>query len=134
MNSISIYDPFKFIDELWSRTPSTRNDSFPPFNIKQMNDETRILELALAGFNKDEITVEVKNNTLTIKGEKTETSEGVDYQYLHRGIATRKFMKTVTLWEYWEVESASYENGILSIRMVRNMPEEARPKVIKIKG
>lgn len=134
MNSISIYDPFKFIDELWSRTPSTRNESFPPFNIKQVNDETRVLELALAGFNKDEISVEVKNNTLTITGNKKEEHESHNSQYLHRGIATRKFTKVVTLWEYWQVDSASYENGVLSITMTRNVPEEAKPKAIEIKG
>jgi molecular chaperone IbpA len=134
MNSISIYDPFKFIDDLWSRTPSSRNESFPPFNIKQLDDETRVLELALAGFKKNEISIEVKHNTLTITGTKPEESESQSSQYLHRGIATRKFTKVVTLWEYWQVDSAHYENGILSIKMIRNIPEEAKPKSIAIKG
>jgi len=135
MNSVSIYDPFRFINEFWhSQTPTWKTESFPPFNIKQLDEETRVLELATAGFTRDELTVEVKHNTLTISGEKTTTDSEEKNHYLHKGIATRKFTRTVALWEFWEIDSADYQDGILSITMKRHIPESAKPKTITING
>ena len=133
MSNVSIYDPFRFIDEFWqNRAPMWKTESFPPFNIKQLDDETRVLELATAGFSRDELTIEVKQNVLTISGEKTQKSEDSGEHYLHKGIATRKFTRTVALWEFWEVESADYQDGVLSITMKRHVPESAKPRSIEI--
>jgi molecular chaperone IbpA len=133
MNNVSIYDPFRFIDEFWhSRAPMWKAESFPPFNIKQLDDETRVLELATAGFTRDELTIEVKQNLLTISGEKTQNTEDNSDNYLHKGIAARKFARTVALWEFWEVDSADYQDGILSITMKRHVPESAKPRSISI--
>lgn len=132
-NTISVYDPFKFIDQLWDNsfaTSWTTQDTYPPYNIREIDEDTRVLELALAGFAKDEIKVELNNRLLTISGEK-EKEENV--KYIHKGIATRKFSKVITLWEFWEVNSADYNDGILYVVLKREIPEEKRPKTIKIK-
>lgn len=132
-NTVSVYDPFKFIDEIWNNsvaTSWTTQDTYPPYNIREIDEDTRVLELALAGFSKDEIKVEVNNRLLTVSGEKEKVE---DVKYIHKGIATRKFSKTVTLWEFWEVASADYNDGILYIVLKREVPEEKRPKFIKIK-
>lgn len=134
MHTTPIYDPFRFIDELWGRTVNaTKTETFPPFNIKETDENTRVLELATAGFQRDELNIEVNNRQVTISGEKTTPDTTNDAKYLHKGIATRKFSKTITLWEYWEVENAEYVDGVLSVTMKRNVPEAAKPKAVEIK-
>jgi molecular chaperone IbpA len=136
-NAVSVYDPFKFIDQIWdsnwgtSVTSWSPAETYPPYNIREIDEDTRVLELALAGFSKDEIKVELENRQLTITGEKAKTDEEV--KYIHKGIATRKFTKSVTLWEYWEVESADYNDGVLYVVLKREIPEEKKPRQIKIK-
>jgi molecular chaperone IbpA len=88
------------------------------------------MEFAVAGFKRDEISVTTEKNALTIKSTKDEADEK---NYLHKGIAARKFTRSFTLPEYFEVESASVDNGILYIDLIRNIPEEKKPKTIKIK-
>lgn len=133
-NAVSVYDPFKLIDQIWDNswtTSWTPTETYPPYNIREIDEDTRVLELALAGFSKDEIKVELENRMLTITGEKAKTDEEV--KYIHKGIATRKFTKSVALWEYWEVESADFNDGILYIVLKREIPEEKKPRQIKIK-
>jgi molecular chaperone IbpA len=132
--TVSVYDPFKLIDNMWNTVTSstwTPQDTYPPYNIREIDEDTRVLELALAGFTKNEVKVEMENRVLTISGEKSKADEEV--KYIHKGIAARKFTKTVTLWEYWEVDSADYSDGILYIVLKREIPEEKKPKKIKIK-
>jgi molecular chaperone IbpA len=88
------------------------------------------MEFAVAGFKKKDISITTEKNVLSIKAEKPETSEK---EYLHRGIAARKFNRSFTLPEYFEVESAGFEDGILYIDLIRNIPEEKKPKSIFIK-
>lgn len=136
-NSVSVYDPFKLINQLWDNawgsttTSWTPAETYPPYNIREIDEDTRVLELALAGFTKNEIKVEVNNRVLSISGEKEKQDE--EPKYLHKGIATRKFAKTVTLWEFWEVSSADYNDGILYVVLKREIPDEKKPRQIKIK-
>lgn len=136
-NAVSVYDPFKLIDQIWDNnwgttvTSWTQAETYPPYNIREIDEDSRVLELALAGFSKDEIKVEVENRKLTISGEKTKTNEEV--KYIHKGIAARKFTKELALWEYWEVASADYNDGILYVVLKREIPEEKKPRQIKIK-
>lgn len=133
-NTISIYDPFRFVDEFWGKTmAAAKADSFPPFNIRETDENTRVLELATAGFSRDDLNIEVHNRQVTISGEKTVTENEDNGKFLHKGIATRKFSKTITLWEFWEVEGAEYVDGVLSITMKRHVPESAKPKTLEIK-
>jgi molecular chaperone IbpA len=88
------------------------------------------MEFAVAGFKKDEISVTTEKNILSIKADRPETD---DKKYLHKGIAARKFTRSFNLPEYFEVESAGHEDGILYIDLIKNVPEEKKPKSIKIK-
>lgn len=129
-------DPFligfgREIDRLSSIQRTNSSMSYPPYNLLRYDEDSYALELAVAGFRKDEITVTVKDNTLIIEGSRLE-AEVEDY-FIHRGIATRKFTRSFALGEHMEVEAATMDNGILTIPITRVVPEEKKPKAIKIK-
>jgi molecular chaperone IbpA len=104
--------------------------TYPPYNVVKVNDEKFVMEFAVAGFKKDEISITTEKNVLSIKAEKPETDEK---KYLHKGIAARKFSRSFSLPEFFEVESAGFEDGILYIDLIKNIPEEKKPKNITIK-
>ena len=87
------------------------------------------MEFAVAGFKKDEISITTEKNVLSVKAEKPDAD---DKKYLHKGIAARRFTRSFSLPEYYEVDSAGFEDGILYIDLVRNIPEEKKPKSISI--
>jgi len=102
---------------------------YPHYNIKKLDDNKWIIELALAGFSKDDIEIEVKDNIMNIKGELKEENN----EFVYKGISSRKFSKSFTLAEFTECESAKMENGILSIILEKNIPEDKKPQKVKIK-
>ena len=104
--------------------------SYPPYDVLKLDEDTFQVSLAVAGFSKDDIEVTVEEGTLKVSGEIVEVT---DAEVLHKGIAARKFTRSFALGEYMEVSSASLENGMLSIKVVREVPEEKKPKTIKIK-
>lgn len=104
------------------------NDHYPPHNILKTGDSDYLIELAVAGFTKEELTIEVKDRTLTITGE--HISKG--REYIHRGISTKKFKRTFRLSEHVQVHGADFKDGILSIELKYVIPEEMRPRTIKI--
>lgn len=104
--------------------------NYPPHNIVRLSDNEFYLELAVAGFKRNELSMEVHQGLLTIKGDKETNSESA-YQF--RGIASRSFSKSFRIAEYFEVNDASLEDGILTVKFIRNIPEEAKPKLIAIK-
>ena len=104
------------------------NDSYPPHNILKTGENDYLIELAVAGFHKDELTIEVKDRTLTVEG--THVSKG--REYIHRGISTKKFKRTFRLSEYVEVHGADLVDGILAIELKVVIPEEMRPRQIEI--
>jgi molecular chaperone IbpA len=112
-------------DTMLTEKPTT----FPPHNIVKVDENNYLVELAVAGFNESEITIEVLKNTLTIKGEKDLDDTR---NYLHRGIGTRTFRKTVTLAETVQVDGASLDNGILTVKLVNIVPVEKLPVKIAI--
>lgn len=127
-------DPFfigfnRELDRLSNIHREATRQSYPPYDVVKLDEDTFRLSLAIAGFNKDEIEVSVDNGTLIIKGEKVEE----ELDYLHKGIATRKFTRTFALGEHMEVNRAEAEDGILNVVIVRHIPEEKKPKTIKIK-
>jgi molecular chaperone IbpA len=105
--------------------------SYPPHNIITISDTELKLEMALAGFKKDEVKMTEHQGVLTITGDKKTSIEDASYQY--RGIAGRSFSKSFRIAEYFEISSASLEDGILTVHFVKNVPEEAKPKLIAIK-
>ena len=126
-------DPF-FIG--WNGTLAKLNsvynqqNSYPPYNIIKENDDIYRIDIALAGFDKEDINISVDNSTLIIKGE---LSTDEDKHVVHKGIATRKFTRSFSLGEFMEVTGAEFKNGMLNIDIERIVPEEKKPKTIQIK-
>ena len=103
---------------------------YPPYNIEVVDNDHYLISLAIAGFNEDELNIQVENGVLTVKGQKADTSEGK--RFLHQGIATRSFERKFSLAEYVKVTDADLSNGLLMIKLVREIPEAMKPKSIKI--
>jgi len=108
---------------------STTN--YPPYNVIKHNDDSFEIEVAVAGFDREDITIEVDQAQLRIKGQRTE--QDTEHQYLHRGLAARDFERTFTLAEHIIVGDAELTNGILSVKLTREVPEALKPRVIAIK-
>lgn len=104
--------------------------NFPPHNILKLDESRYIVELAVAGFAKDEIDISVDDGKLTVKGEKKEKETEV--QYLHRGIGTRSFTKTLTIADTVEVKGAEFKDGILRIGLENIIPEHKKPRKVEI--
>jgi molecular chaperone IbpA len=108
----------------------TNSQSYPPYDLLKLDDDTYQISLAIAGFSREEIDVSVDNGTLIIRGEIVEVT---DAEVVHKGIAGRKFVRSFALGEYMEVTSAELKDGMLHVHVVRIVPEEKKPKSIKIK-
>jgi molecular chaperone IbpA len=106
---------------------------YPPHNIVRHSDNLFILELAVAGFKKHQLSIELLDNVLTVKGTKENFSEDPADTYQHRGIGNRAFEKKFKLAEFIEVVDVQLADGLLSITVMRNEPESAKPKVFEIK-
>jgi|MDTC01.2.fsa_nt_gb molecular chaperone IbpA len=104
------------------------NDHYPPHNIIKVDDETFLIELAVAGFSKKELDIQFKDRTLVVTGE--HVSKGRDF--IHRGISTKKFKRTFRLSEHVEIHGADLVDGVLAIDLKFVLPEEMRPRKIKI--
>ena len=109
------------------------HESYPPYDVFQHDDDEYVVTLAVAGFGKEDISVQVDNGTLVVKGERKDLTEDAPKHVVHKGIAARKFTRTFALGEYMEVTSASLENGLLNVFVERIVPEVKKPKTIKIK-
>jgi molecular chaperone IbpA len=110
----------------------TTATNYPPYNQIKLNNTEYILSFALAGFSKDDVSVSLDNRKLTIKGEKQDTELPEGAEYLHKGIATRKFTDIFTLPEFVEVIGAEFKDGILDVRLEKQIPEDKLPKTIEI--
>ena len=118
-------------DQMERRYANSVNNNDPPHNILRLDDNVYAIQLAVTGFEKTEISVTVENNVLIVKGESITTDYPTE-QYLHRGLATRDFVKEFPLAEHIEVNGATIKNGMLTVNLIRNIPESAKPKVIDI--
>lgn len=121
----------QMFDQMERRFQNSVNNNYPPHNILKTGDNTYEIQIAVTGFDKAEIAVTVENNVLVVKGESMSTDYTPE-QYLHRGLATRDFVKEFPLAEHIEVVGAETKNGMLSVHLVRNIPESAKPRVIDI--
>jgi len=109
------------------------NQNYPPYNVLKHDEDTYEIEVAVTGFAKDEITVEVDQNQLIVKGDR-ENVENAETEYLHRGLASRNFVRSWTLAEHMVVGEARIKNGVLTVEITREVPEALKPRVLKIKG
>ena len=105
--------------------------SYPPYNIERTGEDSYRITMAVAGFSEDDISIEAKQNALTITAEKSE-DQNDDREVLFRGIAARSFERRFQLADHVEVRDASMENGLLHIDLVREIPEAMKPKKISI--
>ncbi|PCK07829.1 MAG: heat-shock protein IbpA [Alteromonadaceae bacterium] len=104
--------------------------SFPPYNIELTGEDQYRISMAVAGFDRNELNIEVKQNTLTISGKKAPLQ--AEKQYLYQGIAARNFERRFQLADYVRVENALIENGLLHIGLVREIPDSMKPRTIAI--
>lgn len=123
----------RLFDFLESAGRSEQVDNYPPFDLEKLSDDTYRITLAVAGFRSDEIDITARQNLLVITGRKAE-SRGKDGSYLHMGIATRAFERRFELADFVRVEAAELRDGLLSIELVREIPEAMKPRKIEIGG
>ena len=124
----SIFDRFFDMD-------LTRDSGYPPYNIRKDNELQYSIEVALAGFSKDDIEVEVTDGSLTIrsKPEDKKDVEKVDETFVHKGIAKRYFSRSFTIADYVEVKGAELKDGLLKVSLERIVPEGKKARSITIK-
>lgn len=129
-------DPFAALSQEFDKMfAQPTRATYPPYNVIHSKEKNEwYLEFALAGFEKDDVTITTDKNVLTVSGETKEDKElPEDIRYVYKGIAGRKFTRSFTLPEYAEVAKAELNHGILTIDLVINIPEEKKPKTITIK-
>ena len=107
--------------------------AYPPYNIERLDENAYRISMAVAGFSEADLSIEVKENQLTVVGEKKD-GDGDSKDYLHRGIASRAFERQFQLADYMHVDGASMEHGLLHINLIRELPEAKKPRQIAIKG
>lgn len=112
--------------------PRLQNSNYPPHNIVKYSDSAYAIEVAVAGFTKDEITVEVDQAQLVVRGVQS-TADVDGKEYLHRGLASRDFEQSWTLAEYMEVKGAEVKDGMLIVQIERIVPDALQPRKIEIK-
>jgi molecular chaperone IbpA len=105
--------------------------NYPPYNIERTGDDQYQIALALAGFDPDNIAITAEQNVLTIEGRKSDKG---DHQYLYQGISARPFRRVFNLADHVQVTSASFQNGLLKVELVREIPEAMKPRRISIKA
>ncbi len=107
---------------------------YPPYNIEQLGEHEYQIELAVAGFSEDDLDIQVQENVLTISGKRVPSTDGDSRNFLHRGIAERSFERRFHLADNVEVREAELLNGLLQVRLEREIPEEKKPRQISING
>ena len=115
------------------RFASHLNNNYPPYNVVKTGDNNYEIQLAVSGFNKEEISVEVNQDQLVVRGERIREDDPT-HEYLHRGLASRDFTRSWTLADHMIVETGSIKNGILTVYLKRLIPESLKPRQITIVG
>jgi molecular chaperone IbpA len=123
----SLFDNFE------TRFANQINNNYPPFNVLKHDENNYEIEIAVTGFEPDEITVEVDQNQLVVKGQRKDSGDE-DTVYLQHGLATRNFTRSWTLAEHMEVGEGRIKNGVLTIELTRVIPEALKPRLLKIKA
>jgi len=118
---------FDLLDESQHRT----EDSYPPYNIERLGEDRYRIALALAGFSPGEITITAGQNVLTVEGRKSDKDQ---HEYLYHGISARSFKRQFNLADYVQVKTATFDNGLLRVELVREIPEAMKPRRIPIGG
>jgi molecular chaperone IbpA len=120
---------FSLLDQV---TGFDATPGYPPYNIERTGENAYRISVAVAGFAEPELSIEAKENTLLIRGEKKEKTEAKKGEVLHQGIAARTFERRFQLADHVEVKGASLEHGLLHVDLVRQIPEAMKPRQIPI--
>jgi molecular chaperone IbpA len=123
----------RLFDDFENRWATSVQTNYPPHKVLRTSDSTYEIQLAITGFSKEEITVEVNQDHLVVRGERLRNDDA-ESQYLYRGLATRDFQKIFPLADHVEVKSSSIKNGILTVYLERIIPESLKPRIIPITG
>lgn len=123
----------RLFDFLENAARSDVGDNYPPFDIEKVSDDSYRITLAVAGFRQDEIDITARQNLLVITGRKAE-NRNKDGNFLHMGIATRAFERRFELADFVQVKGAELRDGLLTIELVREVPEAMKPRKIEING
>jgi molecular chaperone IbpA len=111
-----------------------RFDSYPPYNIEKSGEDEYRITMAVAGFGEKDLNIVLEDGTLTVSGQITDKSEEEGKTYLHRGIATRSFSRAFRLADHILVEDAEIKDGLLTIALRREVPEEMKPRMIPVRS
>jgi molecular chaperone IbpA len=125
----------RVINDFFDNPTFSSAGGYPPYNVAKVTNEDTIsyeIVLAVAGFKEEDINITVENDQLHIAGESPVLDHGDAYEYLHKGIAERKFTRSFKLAKNVEVRSANLDNGLLKIELEQIVPEEEKPRTIKI--
>lgn len=120
---------FDRIFDLLDETQRTVEEHYPPYNIERLGEDHYQISLALAGFSPDEIAITAEQNVLTVEGRKADEPKS---DYLYRGISAKGFRRQFNLADYVQVKTAAFDNGLLRIELVRELPETMKPRRIPI--
>jgi molecular chaperone IbpA len=121
----------RFLDLVDAAQQSGNDDNYPPCNVERLGEDRYQILLALAGFSPDDVAVTAEQNVLTVEGRKAEKQQR---EFLHQGISSRPFRRQFNLADYVQVKAASFDNGLLRIELVRELPEAMKPRRISIAG
>ena len=121
---------FDRLNEMFESALRSESTSYPPYNVEKKGEDEYRIVVAAAGLAEDDVEIEVEKDVLTISSAKRDAADTT--QYLHRGIAQRAFKLSFRLADYIEVHNASLKNGLLSVELVRRVPESAKPRRIAV--
>ena len=119
-------------DRLFDMDITREPQGYPPYNIRKVNDLQYVIELALAGFSKDDIEVEVTDGQLSIRSKEEKKEEEDSSYFVHKGIAKRSFSRTYTLSDDINVKGADLKDGMLTVNLEKVIPDEKKPRLIQI--
>jgi len=122
---------FDRLADLLDSASADSANGYPPYNIERTDQNAYRVEIAVAGFKPEELSIEVKENLLTVQGRKPANDEA--RRFLHRGLAERNFERRFQLADYVVVTDAALADGLLSISLVRELPEQLKPRRVEIK-
>lgn len=128
------FDRFNDLFESLLNEKEDRFEAYPPYNIEKLDDDAYRITLAVAGFSESDINIVAQDDRLVVSASKVDKAEESGRTYLHRGIATRAFERSFRLADHIRVEAADLDNGMLTISLVREVPEEKKPRMIPING
>ena len=121
----------ELVNSVENRFANQINNNYHPYNIVKHDDNSYELEIAVTGFDKDEVTVEIDQNQLVVKGVRNKNND-VTAEFLHRGLAFRDFTRSWTLAEHMEVGEGRIKNGVLTVALKRIIPDTLKPRQIQL--